>query len=123
MAGVYNTFIELVIGSLTLHATEDHIMSLTHVRLTSEVAQSVVITLYDDSAFIVESEIIKGATEIEYAYGYVGGARSKTYTAQLTRVSPSFTARGVTLTLEGVPLGQKSISNPDTVAYPGMTMY
>lgn len=120
--GAYNSFIWVKIGGLTLHQTEDHIMTLQNKRIASDLTGTVILTVYDDSAYLVEAAIINGETTFSYSYGYVNGKKSNEFTALITHVGAEMTARGMILTVEGAPEGSDKTNETNIKSYSGMTI-
>ena len=60
----YFAVVSLKIGSIIVTSTEDHLIEMTNIRISDVISQSIVFTMYDDSALILGAEIVKGKNEI-----------------------------------------------------------
>lgn len=103
--GSYNTYVQVEIGGLKIHQTEDHIISIQNKRIMSDKDGNVIVSIYDDTAFAIEAKILSGETDFSYWYGFTESPNTIEHKAMITHVGAEMTAKGMILTIEGVPQG------------------
>ena len=117
----YYAFVELTIGefNMTLYPPE-HLVSFTYNRKPLNSANKFSFSLFDETAIMVEYQLIQGYKDIKFQYGYVGGVKSPVYSGQVTSYDIDFTTAGATLAAEGISSATSAFSKPRTKSYEGM---
>lgn len=117
----YFAFVELTIGefNMTLLPPE-HLISFTYNRKPLNAANKFTISLFDETAIMLEYQLIQGYKDIKFQYGYVGGVKSPVYSGQVTSYDIDFTTAGATLNIEGISSSTSAFSKPRTKSYENM---
>lgn len=115
----YFAIINLKLGDIDLTATDDHMISMSNLRMSDNLSQTLVVDIYDHSALILEAELVKGNVNIEISYGY-SWKMSKVYSGRVIKYMLQFSGRGVMLTLEAMPEGVIEATENQIKEYPGM---
>lgn len=77
-------------------------------------------TLFDETALLLEYQLIKGYEDIKFQYGYVNGVISPLYQGKVTQYDVDFTPAGATLSVEGMSSSITSFAKPITKTYKDM---
>lgn len=120
----YYAFVELTIGkfNMTLNPPE-HLVQFTYTRKPLNASNKFIITLFDETAMMVEYQLLKGFKEVKFRYGYVNGVVSPVYSGMVTEYDVDFTSAGATLNIEGLSSSISSFSNPKTKTYKDMKIH
>lgn len=120
----YYAFVELTIGefNMTLIPPE-HLVQFTYTRKPLNAANKFIISLYDETAMMVEYQLLKGYKEVKFQYGYVNGVVSPVYSGMVTEYDVDFTSAGAILNIEGLSSSISSFSKPTTKTYTGMKIH
>lgn len=112
-------YISLEIGGKSMTpAQPTFLKSLEYTKVTDAAANKIEIVLYDDSAVVFESELIKGGKQIKFSYG-VTPQSAVTYTADVLDYSMTFTGYGAELTISGISTGVIKSSGTKSASYSG----
>ena len=112
--------VEMTLGTLNLTFNENHLIDFTNTRESSSSTYNVVVQLYDQTALLLEAELINNAKSLTYRYGWANESMSRWYTATILKFNPTFEGTGVTLSVEGMAEASLSVmkeTNP--VEYKG----
>lgn len=126
----YNTFIKLWINGKEFCNDENHIMDmkvdLISPKRNKGLGSKATITVYDETSILVENALLSmspTAKKFKFQYGYVGGEASEICECMLISYGSQFTAKGITLTLEGQVVSSlealKKQIKPITKSYEG----
>lgn len=120
----YYAFVELTIGefNMTLLPPE-HLAQFTYTRKPLNASNKFIISLFDETAMLVEYQLLKGYKEVKFRYGYVRGVTSPVYSGMVTEYDVDFTPAGALLNIEGLSSSISSFSNPATKTYKGMKIH
>lgn len=120
----YYAFVELTIGkfNMTLLPPE-HLAQFTYTRKPLNASNKFIISLFDETAMLVEYQLLKGYKKVKFRYGYVGGVTSPVYSGMVTEYDVDFTPAGALLNIEGLSSSISSFSNPATKTYKGMKIH
>lgn len=120
----YYAFVELTIGEFNMTLIPpNHLVQFTYTRKPLNASNKFVISLFDETALMVEYQILQGYTEVKFQYGYVNGDMSPVYSGMITEYDIDFTAVGAVLNIEGLSSSISSFSNPVTKTYTGMKIH
>lgn len=117
---VFYAFVRLKIGDLDITSDEDHLISMKNVRISDIISQSITFTLYDDSAILLEAELMAGENNIEFSYGYTNGRKSKVFKGTIVKYNLEFTGSGSALTIEAMSDSVIDATDPVARTYSGM---
>lgn len=119
----FYAFVELWIGEVNVTLLPpQHIQQFTYIRKPMNSANSFIIALFDETALLVEAQLISGYSNIRFQYGYVNGSKSPVYSGYVQEYDIDFNPAGAILTMEGVSSSVSSFSNPKSATYTGMTI-
>lgn len=97
----YFAQVNIKLGDLELNSTPEHFVDMSHVLKGKGVSESLVISLYDDTALLLESEIQQhGKDKLQISYGYTDGEMSQVYKLRILKYGISFVGQGALLKLE-----------------------
>lgn len=117
----YYAFVELTIGEFNMTLLPpDHFISFNYNRKPLNAANKFTASLFDETAIMLEYQLIQGYKDIKFQYGYVGGPKSPVYSGQVTSYDIDFNNAGATLNIEGISSSTSAFSNPRTKSYEGM---
>ena len=122
----YYAFFNLKIGqnnaeTYSLENNDDNMVEFTFSRIDEFVSDSLIFTLYDDSALYLEEKILNSDRSIEFWYGYRDGKQSPHYKGMIMKYSITFEGAGATLVLECVSQSAVDLAQVDTKEYEDMT--
>lgn len=81
----------------------DHIVEMEITRVSESTLSETSITVYDDSALVVEAMLLsQGPHILKIQYGW-GDELSKVYVREVSRYEMEFNSQGTTLTIESIP--------------------
>lgn len=122
----FYAFVEFTIGD-GLNLTPippDHLISFDYKRITNNSMNTFTLTVFDESAIILESKLIEAAGRMvdssKFRYGYSNGISSPVYTARVTNYQIDLQPSGAVLTVEGVSTSSTAFDKPITKAYNDM---
>lgn len=117
----YYAFITLNIGefNMTLNPP-NHVQGFSYTRTPMNAANKFKFTLFDDTAILLEYQLIKGYEDVKFQYGYVNGVISPLYQGKITQYDVDFTPAGATLSIEGMSSSITSFAKPITKTYKNM---
>lgn len=120
----YYAFVEITIGefNMTLIPPE-HLVQFTYTRKPLNAANKFIISLYDETAMMIEYQLLKGYKEIKFQYGYVNGVVSPVYSGMVTEYDVDFTSAGALINIEGLSSSISSFSKPVTKTYTDMKIH
>ena len=120
----FYAFVELTIGNFNMTLLPpEHLVQFTYTRKPLNAANKFIISLFDETALLVEYELLQGYKDIKFQYGYVGGQRSPVYAGTVTEYDVDFSPAGAALNLEGLSSAISAFSKPVTKTYTGMKIH
>lgn len=117
----YYAFVELTIGEFSMSLLPPtHMVSFNYTRKPLNAANKFSFHLFDETAIMLEYQLIQGYKDLKFQYGYVGGVKSPVYSGQVTTYDIDFTNAGAVLSVEGISSSTSAFSKPRTKSYEGM---
>lgn len=120
----YFAFVKLNVGEFNMtQVPPEHLVQFTYTRKPLNSANKFIISLFDETAMLVEYQLLKGYKEIKFQYGYVNGVVSPVYSGMVTEYDVDFTSAGAVLNIEGLSSSISSFSKAVTKTYSGMRIH
>ena len=119
----FYAFFEIWIGEVNISLLPpQHTQQFTYIRKPYNSANKFIIALFDETALLVEQQLVEGYQSIKFRYGYVNGTQSPTYSGMVTQYDVDFNPAGAILTIEGLSDSVSTFSNPKSDVYTDMTI-
>ena len=119
----YYAFVKFIVGENDYMLMPPmHEVSFSYVRKPLNAANKFQLDLFDDTAIMVEYQLMKGYKEVNFQYGYVGGDVSPIYSGTITSYDVDFSAVGAILHITGLSSSVGSFAKPTTKTYTNMTI-
>lgn len=125
----FYAFVELWIGDVNMTLIPpQHLQSFTYTRTSANELGKFIISLFDETAILVENQLIKGYDNIRFQYGYVDPntsritESSKIYSGIVTEYDTDFSPVGAVLTIEGWSTTISTFASPKSDTYTDMSI-
>lgn len=123
-ANPFFAFVELSIGEMSMtRLPPEHLLQFTYTRKPMNAANKFIISLFDETALMVEYWLIRGYQDVKFQYGYVGGQVSPVYSGTITEYDVDFSPAGAVLNVEGLSSAISAFSKPVTKTYKDMKIH
>lgn len=111
-------FVNISIGNINISAKPpNHEVEFEYVRKPMNSANTFTITVFDETALLLEYELIKGYQNIVFSYGYENGDSSPVYQGSATEYQTDFNSAGSRLTINGMSSSVSAFTDPKSKTY------